>query len=107
MIVKLNLDTNSIYRVIKRKEHTLILDAGQDDLVIEVPRRVCEIVPPCVTVVMLDEIKDTTEGALYPAYPVKANKYLLKNDFGQMVEVDNSSVSVVQEGLSEQVRGKI
>lgn len=50
MIVKLNLDTNSIYRVIKRKEHTLILDVGQDDLVIEVPRRVCEIVPPCVTV---------------------------------------------------------
>lgn len=107
MIVKLNLDTNSIYRVIKRKEHTLLLDVGQDDLVIEVPRRVCEIVPPCVTVVMLDKIKDTTAGALYPAYPVKANKYLLKNNFGQMVEVDNSSVSVVQEGLSEQVRGKV
>lgn len=104
MIVKLNLDNQDIYRVVSKTDTTLILAIG-DDLTMEVPKRVCEVVPPCVTVVMLDDIPDTTEGRFYPAYPVKVNQYVLKNDAGKIIELSTASVAVVQEGLNEELRG--
>lgn len=98
MIVKLNLDNQAIYRVVTKTDITLVIDIGED-LTLEVPKRICEVVPPCVTVVMLDTIEDTTEGRFYPAYPIRVNKYVMRNDKGRLIEVDNSSVSVVREGL--------
>ena len=100
MIVKINLDTCNLFRVIERKEDMFVLDIG-DDMEIEVPRRICEAMSPCVTVVVLEELDNVTAGGFYPAYPVKTNMFVLRDNRGKLLEVDTSAVSVVQDWVEK------